>query len=159
MDSTSTASFHKRISAAGVLIATGMDEPYALRYRVETIAPNDIYFITFNLGFRIEPRMDYYFGYVVKDMVKNKEVDVSERYEQIYQVSKIGDFRFLIMDPFLSFENELPFWKRFLMRSYFNLKYASVKQTVNFGLDRSNVTIEKYPVVVVPMTHPPIVRE
>jgi KUP system potassium uptake protein len=92
-------------------------------------------------------------------MVKNKEVDVSGRYEQTYQESRIGDFRFLIMDPFLSFENDLPFWKGFLMRSYFNLKYVSVKEAVNFGLDRSNVTIEKYPVVVVPVTHPPIVRE
>jgi len=149
----------KRADIYWFLHVNVLDEPYALRYHVETIVPNDIYFITFNLGFRIEPRMDYYFGQVVKDMVKNKEVDVSERYEQTYQESRIGDFRFLIMDPFLSFENDLPFWKRFLMRSYFNLKYVSVKETVNFGLDRSNVTIEKYPVVVAPMTHPPIVRE
>ena len=149
----------KRADIYWFLHVNVLDEPYALRYHVETIAPNDIYFITFNLGFRIEPRMDYYFGQVVRDMVKNKEVDVSERYEQTYQESRIGDFRFLIMDPFLSFENDLPFWKRFLMRSYFNLKYVSVKEAVNFGLDRSNVTIEKYPVVVAPMTHPPIVRE
>jgi KUP system potassium uptake protein len=103
--------------------------------------------------------MDYYFGQVVSNMVKNKEVGVSDRYEQTYQQSRIGDFRFLIMELFLSFENELPFWKRFLMRSYFNLKYVSVKETENFGLDRSNVTIEKYPVMVTPVTHAPIVRE
>jgi len=149
----------KRADIYWFLHVNVLDEPYALRYHVETIVPNDIYFITFNLGFRIEPRMDYYFGQVVKDMVKNKEVDISDRYEQSYQESIIGDFRFLIMDPFLSFENDLPFWKRFLMRSYFNLKYVSVKETVNFGLDRSNVTIEKYPVVVAPVIHPPIIRE
>jgi KUP system potassium uptake protein len=49
--------------------------------------------------------------------------------------------------------------KRFLMRSYFNLKYISVKEVVNFGLDRSNVTIEQYPIVVSPATHPRITRE
>ncbi len=136
-----------------------LDEPYALRYHVETLVPNDIYFITFNLGFRIEPRMDYYFSQVVKEMVQNKEVDISDRDEQTYQQSITGDFCFLIMEPFLSFTNELPFWKRFLMRSYFNLKMISVKETINFGLDRSNVTIEKYPVVVLPVNHPPLVRE
>ena len=149
----------KRADIYWFLHVNVLDEPYALRYHVEAVVPNDIYFITFNLGFRIEPRMDYYFGQVVRDLVKNKEVDVSDRYEQSYQESRIGDFRFLIMDPFLSFENDLPFWKRFLMRSYFNLKYVSVKEAVNFGLDQSNVTVEKYPVVVAPVTPPRIIRE
>ncbi|MBC7960628.1 MAG: hypothetical protein H7X94_12230 [Vallitaleaceae bacterium] len=91
--------------------------------------------------------------------MKNKEIDVSERSEQYYQESQIGDFRFLIMDSFLSFENDMSFWKNFVMKSYFNLKYLSVKEAVNFGLDPSNVTIEKYPVVVTPIVHSPLIRE
>jgi KUP system potassium uptake protein len=136
-----------------------LDEPYALSYRVDAIVPNDLYFITFNFGFRIEPRLDYYFGQVVKELVRTGEVDLSDRHEQYYQQSRVGDFRFLIMEPFLSFENDMPFWKRFFMRSYFNLKYMSVKEVVNFGLDKSNVAIEKYPIVVAPVVPPPIVRE
>lgn len=136
-----------------------MDEPYAMRYRVDTIVKNDVYFIEFNLGFRVDPRIDYYFRQVVNDLVKNKDVDVSERYEQYYQESHIGDFRFLVMDSFLSFDNEMPFWKNFLVKSYFNLKNLSVKESANFGLDPSNVTIEKYPVVVTPVVHAQLVRE
>jgi KUP system potassium uptake protein len=135
-----------------------LDEPYAMSYHVDTIVKNDVYFVEFNLGFRIEPRIDYYFKQVVNDLVKSNEVDVSERCEQYYQESKIGDYRFLITDSFLSFENDMPFWKNFLMKSYFNLKYLSVKETVNFGLDPSNVTVEKYPVIVNPVAHPPLVR-
>jgi KUP system potassium uptake protein len=45
------------------------------------------------------------------------------------------------------------------MRSYFNLRYLSVKEATNFGLDRSNVAIEKYPVVVSPVNAPTLVRE
>lgn len=136
-----------------------LDEPYAMSYHVDTIVKNDVYFIEFNLGFRIEPRIDYYFKQVVNDLVKSNEVDVSERCEQYYQESKIGDYRFLVMDSFLSFENDMPFWKNFLMKSYFNLKYLSVKETVNFGLDPSNVAVEKYPVIVNPVTHPPLMRQ
>lgn len=134
------------------------DEPYALGYHVDTIVKNDIYFIEFNLGFRIEPRIDYYFRQVVNDLVQSGEVDMSERHEQYYQESRIGDFRFLIMDSFLSFENAMPFWKNVVMKSYFNLKYLSVKESVNFGLDPSNVTVEKYPVVVTPPEHAPLIR-
>ena len=136
-----------------------LDEPHAMRYRVDTIVKNDVYFIEFNLGFRIDPRIDYYFRQVINELVKSKEVDVSERHEQLYQESRIGDFRFLVMDSFLSFDNDMPIWKNFLMKSYFNLKHIGVKESVNFGLDPSNVTLEKYPVVVNPVTFTPLVRE
>jgi len=135
-----------------------LDEPYALSYHVDTIVKNDVYFVTFNLGFRIEPRIDYYFRQVVNELVKTGEVDMSERYEQCYQESRIGDFRFLVMDSFLSFENEMSFWNNIVMKSYFTLKMLSVKESVNFGLDPSNVTIEKYPIVVMAVEHPPMVR-
>ncbi|HVW61845.1 MAG TPA: KUP/HAK/KT family potassium transporter, partial [Puia sp.] len=149
----------KRADIYWFLHVNVLDEPYALSYKVDCIVPNDIYFITFNFGFRIEPRLDYYFGQVVHDLIDAGEVDVSGRWEKQYQQSRIGDFRFLIMESFLSYESDIPFLKRFLMRSYFNLKYISVKEVVNFGLDRSNVTVEQYPIVVSPTTHPRIIRE
>jgi KUP system potassium uptake protein len=149
----------KRADIYWFLHVNVLDEPYALSYKVDCIVPNDIYFITFNFGFRIEPRLDYYFGQVVHDLIDAGEVDVSGRWEKQYQQSRIGDFRFLIMESFLSYENDIPFLKRFLMRSYFNLKYISVKEVVNFGLDRSNVTVEQYPIVLSSATHPRIVRE
>ncbi len=136
-----------------------LDEPYAMRYHVDTIVKNDVYFIEFNLGFRINPRIDYYFRQVVNDLVATNEVDVSERCEQTYQDNKIGDYKFLLTDSFLSFENAMPFWKNLLMKSYFTLKYMSVKESVNFGLDLSNVSVEKYPVVIVPVSHLPLTRE
>lgn len=52
----------------------------------------------------------------------------------------------------------MPFWKNVIMKNYFNLKYLSVKESANFGLDPSNVTVEKYPVVVTPPEHAPLIR-
>ena len=136
-----------------------LDEPYAMRYHVDTIVRNDVYFLEFNLGFRVEPRVDYYFRQVVSELVKDGEVDVSERREQYYQANGIGDFRFLLLESFLSYDNDMPFVKRFVMKSYFNLKLLSVKETVNFGLDPSNVTVEMYPLVVTPVVHDKLIRE
>ncbi|MBC7935441.1 MAG: KUP/HAK/KT family potassium transporter [Rhizobacter sp.] len=136
-----------------------LDEPYAMRYSVDTVVKNDVYFIEFNLGFRIEPRIDYYFKYVVNNMIKEKEVDISGRSEYDYQLSKMGDFRFVVMDSFLSFENDMPAWKNFVMKSFYNLRYMSVKEHINFGLDKSNLVLEKYPLVISPVQHPPLIRE
>jgi KUP system potassium uptake protein len=136
-----------------------LDEPYALRYKVDTIAKNDVYFIEFNLGFRVDPRIDFYFRQVLHELVQTKEVDLSDSEELEYQQTKIGDIRFLILDSFLSFDNDMPFWKNLLVRSYFNLKSIGVKEAANFGLDESNVTIEKYPVVVTPVVPLPLERD
>lgn len=136
-----------------------LDEPYAMNYHVDTIVKDDVYFIEFNLGFRIEPRIDYYFRQVANELVKSGEVDLSTRHEQCYQDSAIGDYKFLVMESFLSYENDMPFWKNILMKSYFNLKYLGVKESINFGLDPSNITVEKYPVVVSSFQHPPLTRQ
>lgn len=136
-----------------------LDEPYAMNYHVDTIVKDDVYFVEFNLGFRIEPRIDYYFRQIADELVKSGEVDLSKRHEQCYQDSKIGDYRFLVMESFLSYENDMPFWKNIIMKSYFNLKYLGVKESINFGLDPSNITVEKYPVVVSSFQHPPLTRQ
>ncbi|HXO77382.1 MAG TPA: KUP/HAK/KT family potassium transporter, partial [Puia sp.] len=91
----------KRADIYWFLHVNVLDEPYALTYHVDTIIPNDVYFITFNLGFRIEPRMDQFFEQAVRSLVQCGEVDVSDRYEHYYQHSPIGDYCFLLMDPFL----------------------------------------------------------
>jgi KUP system potassium uptake protein len=136
-----------------------LDEPYAMNYHVDTIVKDDVYFVEFNLGFRIEPRIDYYFRQIADELVKSGEVDLSSRHEQCYQDSKIGDYKFLVMESFLSYENDMPFLKNILMKSYFNLKYLGVKESINFGLDPSNITVEKYPVVVSSFVHPPLTRQ
>lgn len=124
------------------------DEPYTMKYSVHTVVKDDVYFISFNLGFRIEPRLNYYFREVVKALVESGEIDLSQRCEHSYQESQTGDFRFVIMEGFLSYDNDMPAWKNFIMKSYYNLKYLSVKDWINFGLDKSNLVEEKYPVVV-----------
>lgn len=128
-----------------------VDEPYALAYKVETIAPNDVYYISFDLGFRVEPRVDYFFRQVVQELINSGEVDVSKRSELPYQKVGIGDFKFVLSESFLSYDNDLPFGKRFIMKSHFNLNYLSIKESVNFGLEPSNVILEKHPLVVAPL--------
>jgi KUP system potassium uptake protein len=159
VDSILHAGTPKRADIYWFIHVNVLDEPYALEYSVDTVIKNDLYFIEFDLGFRIEPRIDYYFRHVVKEMVQNKEVDVSERRELDYQQTAMGDFRFVIMDSFLSFDNDMPAWKNFIMKSFYNLKSLSVREYVNFGLDRSNLIVEKYPLVVVPFQQNKLVRK
>jgi KUP system potassium uptake protein len=83
-------------------------------------------------------------------MVANKEVDIRSRYESLNKNNVIGDFRFVVIEKFLSNENELPFYEKVIMKIYFLLKYLSLSEEKAFGLDTSSVLVEKFPMVIVP---------
>jgi len=129
-----------------------MDDPYTCEYEVTTIIPNEVIRVEFRLGFRIEPKLNLMVRRVVEDMVANKEVNVVSRYESLQRNNIVGDFEFIVMEKFLSQDNELPFWEKVVMNVYFALKEVSLSEERGFGLDQSNVKVEKFPLIVAPVT-------
>ena len=127
-----------------------LDDPYTCEYIVDHIIPNDIIRVEFRLGFRIAPRINLMFKKVVEDLVANKEVNVTSRYESQQRNNVVGDFQFVVMEKFLSQDNELPFMERIIMHLYFWIKEISLSEEKGFGLQQSNVSVEKYPLVVAP---------
>ncbi len=127
-----------------------LDDPYTCEYIVDHIIPNDIIRVEFRLGFRIAPRVNLMFKKVVEDLVANKEVNVTSRYESQQRNNVVGDFQFVVMEKFLSQDNELPFFERIIMHLYFWIKEVSLSEEKGFGLQQSNVSVEKYPLVVAP---------
>jgi KUP system potassium uptake protein len=135
-----------------------MDDPYTCEYEVQTIIPNEVIRVEFRLGFRMEPKINLMFKKVVEDMVANKEVNVVSRYESLQRNNIVGDFEFIVMEKFLSQDNELPFMEKVVMTLYFWLKEVSLSEERGFGLDQSNVKIEKFPLVVAPVKNLKLTR-
>ena len=129
-----------------------LDNPYTCEYEVQTIIPNEVIRVEFRLGFRVEPRINLMFRKVVEDMVANKEVNITSRYESLQRNNVVGDFQFIVMEKFLSMDNELPFWETLIMRGYFWIKEVSLSEERGFGLDASYVTVEKFPLIVAPLS-------
>jgi KUP system potassium uptake protein len=127
-----------------------VDDPYRAEYTVEHIIPNDIIRVEFRLGFRVQPRINLMFRKVVEDLVRNKEVNVTSRYESLEKNNVVGDFSFVVMEKFLSQDNDLPILERLIMKIHFWLKEVSLSEERGFGLDTSNVVIEKFPLIVSP---------
>jgi KUP system potassium uptake protein len=129
-----------------------LDDPYTTEYCVTHIIPNDIIRVELRLGFRVQPRINLMFRKVVEDLVQNKEVNVASRYESQGRNNVVGDFQFLVMEKYLSQDNELPFLERIIMKFHFWIKEISLSEERGFGLDPSNVVIEKFPLIVSPVT-------
>jgi len=127
------------------------DDPYTADYTVETIVPNEVIRVELRLGFRMEPRINLMFKKVVQDMVANKEVNITSRYESLQKNKVVGDFQFIVLEKFLSQDNELPIFEKLIMKLYFWIKKVSLSEERGFGLEQSNVTIEKFPLIVAPV--------
>ena len=59
----------------------------------------------------LQPRINLMFKKVVEDLVANREVNITSRYESQQRNNMVGDFQFIVMEKFLSQDNELPFYE------------------------------------------------
>ncbi|ANI88925.1 potassium transporter Kup [Arachidicoccus ginsenosidimutans] len=127
-----------------------LDDPYTTEFSVEHIIPNDIIRVEFRLGFRVEQKIQLMMKRVVEELYANKEVNITSRYDSLERSNVAGDFRFIVLEKFLSTDNELPFSEKLIMRCYFWLKRISLSEERGFGLDPSYVHVEKFPLIVSP---------
>src|SRR3982750_4739266 len=141
----------KRADIYWILHVETLDDPYTTEYSVNHIIPNDIIRVEFRLGFRVQPRINLMFRKVVEDLVNNREVNVPSRYESLERNNVAGDFQFMVMEKYLSQDNELPISERLFMKFHFWLKEISLSEERGFGLDPSNVQVEKFPLIVSPV--------
>lgn len=148
----------KRADIYWLVHVNTVDDPYTCEYTVEHIIPNDIIRVDFNLGFRRQPRINLLFQQVVEELAANREINISAKYETLEKNKITGDFQFIVMEKYLSQDNELPFVERVVMKFYFWLKEISLSEEKGFGLDQSNVTVEKFPLVIGPVGRLPLKR-
>lgn len=130
-----------------------LDDPYTAEYEVHHIIPNDIIRVELKLGFRVQPRINILFRKVVEELVRNREVNITSRYESSEKNNVVGDVQFIVLEKYLSQDNELPIGEMMIMKLHFWLKEISLSEERGFGLDPSNVTVEKFPLMVSPIAN------
>jgi len=124
------------------------DEPYTMEYKVNALSPDDVYKVTFRLGFRVEQRMNLFLKKVVENLIENDELKVHTRYHISRDEITTGDFRFVLIQEFLSHENDLPLGEQIVMSAYLFLKRFTASPQNWFGLDSDSVVVENVPLVL-----------
>lgn len=140
----------KRADVYWFLHVNVLDIPYAMEYEVVTFIPKRVFRIDFNLGFRVEPRVNLFFRKAVEEMAERGEVDLLSRYESLRTSVIPGDMRFVVLQKELSYECDLPPPAKMIMEAYFFLRKFSLSEERGFGLDTSSVTKEIVPLVISP---------
>lgn len=134
------------------------EEPYTSTYDVSELADDKVIKININLGFRIQPKTELHFKKIVRDLVANKELNLHIRPDGSTKYNAEPDFKFVVIEKFLSVENEFTLRDGLLLNSYFFLKGLGLSDEKAFGLDKSDVIVEQTPLVYHPVQHIDLVR-
>ena len=124
-----------------------VEEPYTLTYNVSELIDDKVIKININIGFRVQPRTELYFKKIIQELVENKELNLHTRSDGPTKYNDEPDFKFVVIEKFLSVENEFTLRDGILLNTFFMLKKISQRDEKAFGLDKCDVIVEQVPLV------------
>ena len=135
------------------------ESPYTLSYDVSELIDHKVIKVNINVGFRVQPKTELYFKKIVQDLVANKELNLHNRPDGSTKYNPESDFKFVVIEKFLSVENEFELKDGLLLKYYFILKDLGLSDEKAFGLDKSDVVVENIPLVYHPVNVVDLKRE
>jgi len=141
----------KRADVYWFLHINRTEDPYTLSYDVSELADDKVIKVNINVGFRIQPKTEIYFKKIVQHLVANKELKLHIRPDGSTPYNAEPDFKFVVIEKFISIENEFTLKEGILLNTYFFLKNLGQRDEKAFGLEKSDVVVEEYPLVYQPM--------
>jgi KUP system potassium uptake protein len=138
----------KRADTYWFLHVNKVNEPNRLDYEVHHIIPGVLIRIDFNIGFKIETKINRYFREVLEDLVKSKEIKLESSYDSIRKHSLEGDFRFIIIERILSRDYNMTVWESFILSLNSLVQKLSNSDLKTLHLDTTNTIVEQVPIIV-----------
>jgi KUP system potassium uptake protein len=134
------------------------DAPYTMEYSTKELVHEKIIRVDFKLGFRVQPRINLLFKRVMQEMYQQSELSIENEYESLDKNTFHADITYVIIETFLSVENEFSLKDGFIMDSYFSIKNFSQSDQKAFGLDSASTVLEYVPLVINPKAYLPLKR-
>ncbi|MBE6086693.1 MAG: potassium transporter Kup [Clostridium beijerinckii] len=134
------------------------DEPYVAEYSVDTLGTLYIVRVQIRLGFRVEQKLNVFLRQISTELVENGEIKIQSRNYTTMPDRKVGDFRFLLIQEQLSYETDLNFWEELILKAKLFIKRYTVSPTKWFGLENSDVDVEKVPLFIGKYNHATLKR-
>jgi KUP system potassium uptake protein len=128
------------------------DDPYTMEYDADVLLKDKIIRVDFRLGFRIQPRIGVMLKKVAQEMIENGEIHVTSHHHSLHQ-NLVSDFRFVILERFLSYDNEFTARDGFILNAYFSIIKLARSDSQAYGIDTDQTVVEKVPLVLAPITN------
>lgn len=137
----------KRADVYWMLHVNVIDEPYGMEYQIKKFSEK-IMRVDFYLGFRIAPKISPLFKKVLEDLSMCGEFNRLSTYHSLRKNQITADHKYIIIEKVVSFDNDLPWYEKFILDCYAFIRRRSLSEEKAFGLDNSSVKIEYYPLLL-----------
>ncbi|MBZ0205973.1 MAG: KUP/HAK/KT family potassium transporter [Flavobacteriales bacterium] len=134
------------------------DEPYTMEYRVRELIDDKVIRVDFDLGFRVQPRVNLLFRRVLEELDADHELNFRNKYESIKKGDFHTDILYVITERVLSVENEFSLRDDLILDVYFTLKRLAQSDRDAMGLDPNVTVVEHVPLVIQGVREIPLKR-
>ncbi|HMN06495.1 MAG TPA: KUP/HAK/KT family potassium transporter [Flavobacteriales bacterium] len=134
------------------------DEPYTMEFRVTELVNDKVIRVDFDLGFRVQPRVNLLFRRVLEELDADRELNFRSKYESIKKGDFHTDILYVITERVLSVENEFRLRDGMILDAYFALKGLTQSDRDAMGLDPNVSVVEQVPLVIQAPREIPLVR-
>ncbi|MGV9013018.1 MAG: KUP/HAK/KT family potassium transporter [Flavobacteriales bacterium] len=124
------------------------DEPYTMEYRITELIDDKVIRVDFDLGFRVQPRVNVLFRRVLEELDADHELNFRNKYESIKKGDFHTDICYVLTERVLSVENEFNVRDNFILDIYYSLKKLALSDREAMGLDPNVTVVEHVPLVL-----------
>lgn len=141
--------FRKRPRKAKVYWFLHLDiktEPWGVSYSVNEIIDKQCYYISLQLGFKEEHRIEYMLHKIHKRMVEKNELTNESAFDCVKNEFPRPDFKYIVLNSRVATDNKLSAFQIMSIKAYRFIKSIGLKPAEDFGLDKTNVMVEYVPI-------------
>ncbi|MGQ9620813.1 MAG: KUP/HAK/KT family potassium transporter [Bacteroidales bacterium] len=138
----------KRANTYWLLHVNTVNDPKVFEYQVTHIIPGLLIRVDFNIGFKVEPRIDLYFREVIEDLVKSGEITLESSYDSLKKHDLKGDFKFVLIDRVMPIDNPLSTLENITLTIHNLVRRISLSDVRALQLDSTNTIEEQVPIVI-----------
>ena len=137
----------KRAEAYWFVHVSVLNEPNAMRYRVETYGTDCVFRVRLELGFRRHQRINVYLRQIVQDLQASGELPLQDKKYSIYGKSTVGTFKFCVIHKSVTTKSELSTLDEFILNTKYAIRHAAGSREKWYGIDTSYLITENVPLI------------
>jgi KUP system potassium uptake protein len=125
-----------------------LNEPWGVHYSVNEVIDKSCYYVTLQLGFKEEHRIEYMMRKIHGHMVEKGELTGETVFKSLRGKLEEIDFKFVVLNSRVAMDNALTSFQQICVKAYRFVKSTGLKPAEDFGLDKTNVIVDYIPISV-----------
>ena len=138
----------KRADTYWLLHINGVDDPDRFEYEVTQIIPGILIRVDFNIGFKVEPKINLYFREVLEDLYEAGQIKLESSFPSLKKYSLPADFKYVLIDRVMTRDYKLSNLENFTLTLHGFSRMFCISDIKALQLDPTNTIEEQVPITI-----------